>query len=78
MLAANLTAVGAVALRHKFFIQNAFVGGVLVDQINAFRPFGDDVHGAHLPDYTQRRQLWVATAQKHMAWPFLGCFWCGR
>ena len=48
---------GAITLGEVFFVKDAFVGSMLVDQKHALRTFGDDVHGPDLADHAEGRQL---------------------
>ena len=49
--------LGSIFFGHQFLVQNPFMGSMLVDQIESFRTFGDDVHSADLANHAQGRQL---------------------
>ena len=45
-----------LALGHEFLVQNPFVGGVLINQIEPLRSFGDNVGCAGLAHYAKGRE----------------------
>ena len=56
-LASQAAGCAAVlALGHEFLVQNPFMGGVLIDQIEPLRTFGDDVGCASLAYYAKERE----------------------
>src|SRR5688572_19767716 len=49
--------VALITLRHELFVEDAFMGGMLVNQVKTLWPFGNDVKRAHLAYDTQRGKL---------------------
>ena len=66
MLTRDVATDRAITLGQIFFIEDAFMGGVLVDQVHALWPLSYNVHGANLADNTQGGNLPLLRGDLHV------------